>query len=148
MSQNARKRPETPDRPYKVKHGVVTWLKAGKISPSVRGFRRIQRYLREIKSDLVTDLGGPERLTAAQEILVEGTIQAYGVLLLAGAYTSKHSILRPDAVSKGIIELQPVLGKQFIAFLNVIRMNLAALGLERRQPADLTPEALKGLIKA
>ena len=147
MSQNARKRPETPDGPWKVKHGIVTWLKSGQVNPSIRGFRRIQRYLREIKRDLVADLGGPERLTAAQEILVEGTIQAYGVLLLAGAYTSKHSILRPDAIARGIIELQPVLGKQYIAFLNVIRMNLVVLGLDRKKGDDLTPEALRGLIE-
>lgn len=125
--------PETAKRPGQVKHGVSTFLRTGKISPSVRGFRRIQKYLREVERDLIADLGGQDNLSAAREILVKSTIQAYGCLLLAGAYTQRYGLLRPDQVRRGVIELQPVLGQQFIAFQNCIRQNLIALGLDKRK---------------
>jgi|GEM_PF-2424950 len=137
MSKKERELPEMARRPGQVKHGISTFLRTGKISPSVRGFRRIQKYLREIERDLISDLGGSENLTAAREILIKSTIQAYGCLLLAGAYTQRHGLLRPDQARKEIIELQPVLGHQFIAFQNCIRMNLIALGLDRKK-ADET----------
>jgi hypothetical protein len=120
-----------PSRP--VKHGIYSFLKSGKINPSIRGCKRLQGYLREIEGDLTADLGGPENLTAAQEVLVKSTVQAYGVLLLAGAYTQKYSILEPVKARRGILELQPVLGHQYIAFLNCVRQNLIALGLDRRK---------------
>jgi len=127
-------------KPGHITHGIHSWLRSGKVNPSVRGHRRIQRYLREIKSDLIRDLGGPENLTAAKEVLVEATIQAYGVLLLAGAYTQRYSILDPVRARRGILELQPVLGHQYIAFLNCIRQNLMALGLDKRKTEEvLTP---------
>lgn len=140
MSEKGQELPKTAKRPGQVKHGISTFLRTGTISPSVRGFRRIQKYLREIERDLTSDLGGPDNLTAAKEMLVKSTIQAYGVLLLAGAYTQRHSILDPVKARQGVIELQPVLGHQFIAFQNCIRQNLIALGLDRRkaeEPLDL-----------
>jgi hypothetical protein len=120
-------------RPGEITTGIVTWLRTGKINPSVKGFKRIRTYLRALEKDLIAEKGGPENLTAAQEILIRTTIQSYGVLLLASAYTQKYSILRPDQAKLGIIELQPVLGHQFIAFQNSIRQNLVALGIDRRE---------------
>jgi hypothetical protein len=120
-----------------VKHGVHLWLKSGKIRPSIRGHRRLQRYLRDIERDLTGDLGGEENITAAQEILIKSTIQAVGVLLLAGAFTQRYGLLRPDMAQRGIIELQPVLGQQFIAFMNSIRQNLLALGLDKKKGEDI-----------
>jgi hypothetical protein len=122
--------------PTSLTHGVYSWLRTGKINPSVRGYKRLQKYLRDIEKDLINDLGGAEGLTAAREILIKGTIQALGVLLLAGAYTQKYSILRPDQARRGILELQPVLGHQFIAFQNSLRQNLVVLGLDRKKADD------------
>lgn len=90
--------------------------------------------------DLVRDLGGQETLTTAQEVLVKTTVQAYGVLLLAGAYTQRYSILDPVKARRGILELQPCLGHQFIAFLNTVRQNLVALGLDRKEREPLSLE--------
>lgn len=123
---------EKTRKPGQITHGVHTWLRTGKINPSIRGFKRIQKYLRDVEKDLIADLGGPENITVAQELLIKSTIQAQGVLLLAGAFSQKYSILRPDMAKRGILELQPVLGKQFCAFLNTIRQNLIVLGLERK----------------
>jgi hypothetical protein len=133
LAMNKNKKKTALERPS---HGVYSWLRTGKVNPSIRGHRRIQRYLREIKADLIKDLGGPENLTAAKEVLVEATIQAYGVLLLATAYTARYSILDPVQARRGILSAQPILSHQFVAFMNTIRQNLMALGLDKRKGDD------------
>lgn len=119
---------KNPLRP--VKTGVYSWLKTGRINPSIRGYKKLQKYLQDIEHDLVEMQGGPGKLTAAKEILIKSVVEAYGVLFLSSMYVKKHGILRPDMMKKGVIELQPVLGKQFIAFMNTIRQGLLALGLD------------------
>jgi hypothetical protein len=123
-------------RPGETTSGVYTWLRSGKINPSVRGHRRLQKYLADVRKDVISDLGGRDNMTALQEILVESTIQAYGYALLAATYTRKYSILRPDSARKGILELQPVLGQQFLSFLNTVRQNAVVLGLDRKKIDD------------
>lgn len=120
----------------KVSHGVHSWLKTGRINPSIRGYKKLQKYLEDMEKNLIEDLGGLSELTAAKEILIKGTVEAYGVLFLATMYCKKEGILRPDLLKKGIVSLQPVLGNQFLAFLNTCRQNLTALGLDRKQAEE------------
>jgi hypothetical protein len=124
-------------RDRRQKHGIYTWLKYGKINASVRGFRKLQRYLEGVERDLIGLQGGPERITIAQELLVKSVVESYGVLLLATMYCKREGILRPDRAKEGVIELQPVLGKQFIAYLNAIRQNLQTLGLDRKKADEV-----------
>lgn len=128
MSKNDKNKKKT-----KAKHGIYFWLKMGRVNPSVRGYKKLQRYLEDMERDLIDLQGGPEKLTAAKEILIKATIEAYGVLLLASMYCKRDGILRPDLLKKGIVELQPVLGKQFLSFLNVLRQNLVVLGINKEQ---------------
>ena len=131
----------------RVTAGVKLWLRTAKINPSVRGHRRLEAYLRLTEQNFVQDLGGPDNMTTAQEVLLKGTMQALGVLLLAGAYCQKYSILRPDQAAKGVIELQPCLGQQYLSFLNTIRQNLVVLGMDRRKAEPiLTPFELAAAI--
>jgi len=115
----------------KVKHGIHTWLDQGRINPSVRGYRKLQKHLEDIEAQLQDMQGG--KVTAAKQILIKSTIEAYGVILLASVYCKDAGILRPDKKKNGVIELQPVLGKQFLAFMNTIRQNLIALGLDKKE---------------
>lgn len=112
--------------------GIYPWLKRGEIKPTVRGFKQLRKHTRDMKMALAEDLGGRENLTAAQEILINATVEAYGVILIATSYCKKAGVIRPDLAEKNIIELQPVLGSQYLAFTNTIRHNLLALGLERK----------------
>ena len=118
-------------------HGIYSWLKSGRINPSVRGYKKLQRYLEDVEANLINCLGGPDKVTAGQEILVKGTIEAYGVILLASIYCKKEGILRPDMFEKGVIELQPVLGKQLLSFLNTVRLNLICLNLTEGKVEDI-----------
>jgi hypothetical protein len=120
-----------------IRHGITTWLRTGKINPSIRGHKKLQKTLRDIEADLIKDLGGRETLTTTQEILVKATCECFGVLILATMYCKKYSVLRPDKAKDGIIEFQPVLGNQFIAFMNTLRQNLVVLGLERKKADEV-----------
>jgi hypothetical protein len=128
-----KKQSEKKKRPTQ---GVYTWLQSGRINPSIRGYKKLQKYLEDMERELIDLQGGPDKVTAGQEILIKGTIEAYGVILLASMYCKKEGILRPDKAKDGIIELQPVLGQQFLAFLNTTRQNLLALGLDRKEVDD------------
>lgn len=129
----SKKEQSTGKKKKKVTHGIYFWLNEGRINPSIRGYKKLQRYLEDMEKELIDLQGGREKLTAAQEILIKGTIEAYGVILLASMYCKKQGILRPDKAERGIIELQPVLGQQFLSFLNTVRQNLLALGLEKKE---------------
>ncbi|MBN2243108.1 MAG: hypothetical protein JW793_10490 [Acidobacteria bacterium] len=80
---------------------------------------------------------GADGATAAKEILIKSTVEAFGVILLAAMFCKREGVIRPDLARHGVIELQPVLGKQFLAFLNSIRQNLVALGLDRKKADDV-----------
>jgi len=129
------KLPETMTKvPRKrVTHGIQFWLRTGKVNPSIRGYKKIQKYLMDLERQLIEDSGGEKELTAAKEIIIRSTIRAYGVVLLSELYVSKYSILRPDNAKKGILAFQPVLERSYMNILGQIRQNLLALGLDKRQ---------------
>jgi len=112
--------------------GVVPWIRDGKL-PKGRGSWRLKKFIRDLEKNLFDSLGGLENITPQQEILARSTIRALGVLLLAERYIEKHGPLRKDLFDKGILDFQPVLGKSYIAYMNTIRQNLLALGLEKKQ---------------
>jgi len=128
MSQENNKKPGR-----KPTHGTYPWLQRGEIKPSVRGFKQLRKHVRDVKMALIDDQGGMENMSAAKEILMNATIEAYGFILIAAAYCKDAGVIRPDLAKKDIIELQPVLGTQYLAFTNTIRQNLLALGLDKKR---------------
>ncbi len=133
-------------------HGIYSWLKTGRINPSIRGHKKLQAYLMKLERTITEDLGGPDNLTAAQEILIKATVEAYGVILLASMFCKRTGYFRPDQARLGVMELQPVLGAQFLAFMNTTRQNLTTLyppGLGRRAAEKfLNPLELAKVIDA
>ena len=118
-------------------HGITFWLRTGRVNPSIRGYKKIQKYLQGLETQLVSDCGGLDDLTAAKEILIRSTIRGYGVIMLAELYASRYSVVRPDQAKAGVLAFQPVLEKGYIGILAQIRANLIALGLERQEPKAL-----------
>ena len=117
-------------------HGIKFWLRTGKVNPSIRGYKKIQKYLADLETQLIEEGGGQANLTAAREILIRSTIRGYGVIMLAELYASRHSVVRPDQAKHGVLAFQPVLEKGYIGILAQIRANLLALGLDKRSPAE------------
>lgn len=128
-------KPTAPPR-KKITHGINFWLRTGRVNPSIRGYKKIQKYLADLEAQLIEEGGGQANLTAAREILVRSTIRGYGVIMLAELYASRYSVVRPDQVKAGVLAFQPILEKGYIGILAQIRANLLALGLDRRASAE------------
>ncbi len=103
-------------------HGVVTFLDKGS-APT-----EIEAKLDSFESGLLSDLG--HEPTTAQRALIESTRVSLGVVLLASSYLSQGSV---SQLKRNRWLLQ-ALG----TFLNTTRLNLLALGLERRAKEVLT----------
>lgn len=122
----ARYRAECAQRPA-LKHGVASFINSGNLPAE------IERRLSEFQAGLLSDLGG--EATTAQKTLIESTKICLGVCLLVSVKLS----------AGGVSKLQ---GNRWVlgtlgSYLNTLRLNLQALGLERRaKQADLTIEAV------
>ena len=120
------------------KHGIYLFLKHNQL-PSIRGRRKVQKILTDLESGLVAELGGWDKITPQQEMLVRATVKCYGVILLTELFVNKYSPLRPDLAKRGVLAYQPVLERSYLSFLNSARLNLAQLfpdGLQGKKADD------------
>lgn len=118
-------------------HGIYTWVKHGQL-PSIRGKKKVQKILEELEKGLIADYGGPEGISTSQEILIRSTVKALGVPFLIELFINKYG----PVVQKGkAIELHPILGRNYLSFLNTIRQNLLSLKELKKEKDDgvLTP---------
>ena len=116
---------------HQATHGIKFWLRHGKINPSIRGYKKLQKFLEDLERQLIKEQGGAERLTAAREMLIRSTIRGYGVILLTEMYVAKYSVIRPDMAKLGVLQYQPILERSYWGAQQQIRQNLLALGLDR-----------------
>lgn len=86
----------------------------------------IRRQVQLIREQLVRDIGGPApELTAAQVILIDKTINLYQVTLCLEAYVRREGPFRGK-------RLDPVLGQNYLAYVNTLRLNLRELGISTK----------------
>jgi hypothetical protein len=141
---------KTAIKPYdgRVKHSIKFWLRTGKINPSIRGYKKLQKFLEDLEHQLIEEQGGADKLTAAREMLIRSTIRGYGVILLTEMYVAKYSVIRPDMAKQGVLQYQPIIERSYWGAMATIRQNLLALGLDRK-PLDaivLSPKEIAQLV--
>ncbi|MGA2534318.1 MAG: hypothetical protein ABSG19_14930 [Candidatus Aminicenantales bacterium] len=107
-------------------------VKSG-VLPERRSYLRA--YLTETRAGLIRDLGPLETdLTVAQGILIDRALSKLCVLRVTEEWLKEHGLF----TDKG--ELQPVLVQAYLAFANSLRLDLVALGSDRRKVDEvLTP---------
>lgn len=108
-----------------LKHGVGTLLATGEM-PAVPGAVEVAKAVEEIISGLVTDLGGPEAITAAQQVIISGLRLSLQVQGLGEIHLKRVGVVDPN--SKKPTALLTVLA----TFINSARLSALALGLDRR----------------
>ena len=116
-------------------HGVYSFLEKGKM-PSIRGIRKVRKYADELEQDLKDYYGNDKgELTPGQEMLIRSTMQSFKVQLLVELHLNKIGIpMKPAELRRGVLELQPVLAKSYLAYANTVRQNILALeGLQARE---------------
>ena len=94
----------------------------------------VRRQVQGIREQLIRDIGGTEpALTAAQVILIDKTVNLYQVTLCLEAYIRRNGPFRGK-------KLDPVLGQNYLSYVNTIRLNLRELGITKRAGDEiLTP---------
>jgi len=122
-----------------VKHGIGTFLRSKKINPSIQGYKRLQNHLLSMENTLILEQCDPGMLTAREEILIKGLVEAYGVVLLGSMFVKKYGVLSPAAEKKGELQYQPILAKSMVAYQNTIRQNILALESIRRESGNKKP---------
>jgi hypothetical protein len=106
-----------------IKHGAFSYLTRLTL-PDNRAYLR--PYLSSVREGLVRDLGPIEEgLTTGQKLLIDRTVGLVGVIRLI----EEH--VREQGVFHGGI-LIPVLANNYTAFTNSLRLNLQALGIDKR----------------
>lgn len=119
----------------KMTHGIHHFKKSGQMPA---GKEHLQEAIDGYMDGLIEDKGGIESISTAQLGLINNERITKGVILLIAEKLSEAGMF----TDKG--EVKPYL-KCFATYLNTSRLNLMALGLERRKPEPL--ETIDTVIK-
>jgi len=135
MAQNKRKK----KRGRPPRHGGFSLIARDEL---LKDQPHIRQYLLDCRAGLVDCVAGSEEtLTEQQRILIDRIISKLSICRLIEAYIEKYGIFRRDMLKKSqVLELEPALGKSYLAYSNAIDRALIALGLDKRnKEAVLTP---------
>ena len=112
----------------KIKHGGYSFLVKGEL-PENRKY--ILRYLIAARENLIKDLGPTEEdLTAAQIIIIDRIVSKLGVVRCIEEHIRENSVMRGH-------NLAPSLKASYLAYNNSIRLDLQALGIEKRRADEV-----------
>jgi hypothetical protein len=111
-------------------HGGYSYLTTGAL-PEQRAI--VLKYLMAVRLGLVRDLGPTEEdLSTAQIILIDRIATKLGVIRCVEEHIREKSVMVGD-------DLAPSLKTSYLAYNNSLRLDLQALGLEKKGEAILTP---------
>jgi hypothetical protein len=100
---------------------------------------RLRYYLEDVRVGLVQDVAGSEdALSEQQRVMIDRIISRLSICRLIEIYCEKYGVFRRDQV-KGhkVLELEPALGINYLAFSNSIDRALQALGLNKKKTSDV-----------
>jgi len=106
---------------------------------AIKDHPEIRHYLEACRAGLVRDVAGSEdRLSEQQRLLIDGIVSKRAVCRLIEVYVEKCGLFRRDSLEgKRVLELEPALGVNYLAFSNSIDRALQALGLGKKQGDDV-----------
>jgi len=111
---------------HRIKHGILYYIKTGgEIHPTQRKRILLSKELDRIRGLLIAQT--PD-MNIKKGMLINDAVFCQGVMDLALLYINKGGIFEERALSKGQLELQPII-KHLGQFMNIKRMNLLAVGL-------------------
>jgi len=111
----------------KVKHGGYSFLVKGEL-PENR--KHVLKYLTAARENLIRDLGPTEEdLTAAQIILIDRVVTKLGVIRCIEEHIRESSVMEGK-------DLAPPLKASYLAYNNSVRLDLQALGIDKRKAEE------------
>jgi hypothetical protein len=123
MNENRPKLKQKSRRGRPPKHGGYSLLTKGEM-PENR--RYLANYLSEVREGLIEDIGPAENdLSTAQKVLIDRVISKLGVVRCVEEFIRENSVIVGN-------DLAPSLKASYLAYNNSIRLDLQALGIEKR----------------
>jgi hypothetical protein len=108
------------------KSGVFTVIRSGgREMPAVPYAGEIREQVSALIDAAIVDLGGSETVTALQKQILESSRLALTIVALGARYLAEQGVVSGKGKPHGLLS---VLG----TYANIIRLNAAELGLERR----------------
>ena len=125
MSENTTKKKKKPRLGRPPKHGGYSLLTAKGELPENRKY--VRRYLTEVREGLIEDIGGTEEsLTTAQRVLIDRIVSKLGVVRCIEEHIRENTVMTGH-------DLAPSLRGSYLAYNNSIRLDLQALGVDKRK---------------
>lgn len=118
-----------PGHTNNLRGGWKYWLKHNRL-PSGPRYKAIAKFTNALREGLIEDLGGTEKMSTQQKILVDDTVYAQTVVMLASADTKEHGAVMEDGQVRSVLKLVGT-------FINIVRLNLMALGLRAERIGDI-----------
>jgi len=136
MNENKPKKKKKARLGRPPKHGGYSLIVRDEI---LKDHPYVRRYLQDCRDGLVENIAGSEeRLTEQQRIIIDRIISRLSICRLIEVYIEKYGAFRGDRLKKDkILELEPALGQNYLAFSNSIDRALIALGLNKKQTDDV-----------
>ena len=107
-----------------IKHGGYSFLARGTL-PENR--KHVLKYLTAARAGLVQDLGPTEKdLTAAQIILIDRVVTKLGIIRCIEEHIRENSVMTGH-------NLAPSLRASYLTYNNSVRLDLQALGLDKKK---------------
>lgn len=130
--ETKKRRRRGPPKGIRYKHGGYSLALRDELIKKTPGLRR---YLEDSRTGLVRDVAGGEAgLSEPQRIMIDRIISRLSITRMIEIYIAKYGIFRKDRIKReGILELEPALGINYLAFSNSIDRALVNLGLEKRR---------------
>lgn len=114
------KRKQRQIRPKR--HGAYSFIVRGQL-PQHRAY--LLQYLTDCRQGLINDLGGSERLSTGQTILIDRVIGKLGIARVIEEHIKENGAFQRDRLS-------PVLERSYLAYSNSLRLDLLALGINEK----------------
>jgi hypothetical protein len=136
MSEEEMKETKKPRRGRPPKHGGYSLIHRDQL---IKNYPQLRRYLEDTRTGLVRDVAGSEDgLSEQQRIMIDRIISRLSICRLIEIYIEKYGAFRRDRLKRfQVLELEPALGLNYLAFSNSIDRALIALGLNKKQASEV-----------
>ncbi len=149
MTEKPTKKDALAPRKRWPKHGLYCWIDIEAAAGGAGRSRRSGGSWGTLRTELIEAHGG-EKITPDQRILIDSVVEALGIQKLSSLYLRRYGVIDGVAAGAGRLELNPILGKNWLAFGNTVRQGVLALAeLERaRKQEDRGPTLIEILAEA
>lgn len=136
MSDNSQKTERKSKLGRPPKHGGYSLIHRDQL---IKNYPQLRRYLEDARTGLIRDVAGTEdQLSEQQRILIDRIISRLSICRLIEIYIEKYGAFRRDRLKRfQVLELEPALGQNYLAFSNSIDRALIALGLNKKKADEV-----------